>query len=137
MKALFTDQTTSNLGVPKNPAMSYYLQTKPDRYGYAADPKIQALFVWLADRGCLRTNEKLLGKYAGSCNFLIAGLLFREYQSYGAAIFTRLPSTLDCSSVRYSSSSGSKQSSFFGACACSKPKRKVICCSCDDTNNVV
>jgi cytochrome c peroxidase len=37
-KPLFTDQTTSNLGVPKNPAMSYYLQTKPDRYGYVGDP---------------------------------------------------------------------------------------------------
>lgn len=37
-KPLFTDQTTSNLGIPKNPALSYYQQTRRDQYGYAADP---------------------------------------------------------------------------------------------------
>jgi cytochrome c peroxidase len=37
-KPLFTDQTTSNLGVPKNPDLAYYRQTRPDRYGYTADP---------------------------------------------------------------------------------------------------
>lgn len=37
-KPLFTDQTTSNLGIPKNPALSYYRQAKPDQYGYVGDP---------------------------------------------------------------------------------------------------
>lgn len=38
-RPLFTDETTSNLGVPKNPMMSYYTQTKPDEYGYVGDPE--------------------------------------------------------------------------------------------------
>jgi cytochrome c peroxidase len=37
-KPLFTDQTTSNLGILANPDLAYYRQTKPDRYGYVADP---------------------------------------------------------------------------------------------------
>jgi cytochrome c peroxidase len=40
-RPLFTDQTTSNLGIPKNPAMAYYRETKPDAYHYAADPQGQ------------------------------------------------------------------------------------------------
>lgn len=35
---LFTDFTSSNLGVPKNPAIPYYNENKPDRYGYIANP---------------------------------------------------------------------------------------------------
>ncbi|MGZ3573880.1 MAG: cytochrome-c peroxidase [Vulcanimicrobiaceae bacterium] len=37
-RPLFTDETTGNLGIPKNPAMAYYRQTQPDAYGYVADP---------------------------------------------------------------------------------------------------
>ncbi|MDB5040496.1 MAG: cytochrome peroxidase [Candidatus Eremiobacteraeota bacterium] len=46
-RPLFSDNTTANLGIPKNPALGYYTQTKPDRYGYAADPEGQAF----VDRG--------------------------------------------------------------------------------------
>jgi cytochrome c peroxidase len=35
---LFTDFTSSNLGVPRNPAIPYYNENKPDRYGYIANP---------------------------------------------------------------------------------------------------
>jgi cytochrome c peroxidase len=35
---LFTDFTSSNLGIPKNPALPYYSATTPDRYGYTANP---------------------------------------------------------------------------------------------------
>src|SRR5439155_13669925 len=35
---LFTDFTSSNLGVPKNPAIPYYSETHPDRYGYIPNP---------------------------------------------------------------------------------------------------
>jgi cytochrome c peroxidase len=35
---LFTDFTSSNLGVPRNPAIPYYTENKPDRYGYTANP---------------------------------------------------------------------------------------------------
>src|SRR6266511_3582353 len=35
---LFTDFTSSNLGVPRNPAIPYYNENKPDRYGYTANP---------------------------------------------------------------------------------------------------
>jgi cytochrome c peroxidase len=36
---LFTDFTSSNLGLPKNPALPYYYENKPDRYGYVANPQ--------------------------------------------------------------------------------------------------
>jgi hypothetical protein len=49
--------------------------TVMSKFGVAKDPKIIALFEWLATHGCLRTNEKLIGKYTGSCNYLIAGLI--------------------------------------------------------------
>jgi cytochrome c peroxidase len=55
-RPLFTDNTTANLGVPKNPALAYYTQTKPDRYGYAADPEGQA-FVDLGVGDFLRSPE--------------------------------------------------------------------------------
>jgi cytochrome c peroxidase len=35
---LFTDFTSSNLGVPRNPAIPYFNYNKPDRYGYTANP---------------------------------------------------------------------------------------------------
>src|SRR5258708_1251729 len=35
---LFTDFTSSNLGLPKNPAVPYYSEDRPDRYGFAANP---------------------------------------------------------------------------------------------------
>ena len=34
---LFTDFTASNLGVPPNPALPFYYENKPDRYGYVAN----------------------------------------------------------------------------------------------------
>jgi cytochrome c peroxidase len=55
-RALFTDQTTSNLGIPKNPAMAYYRETKPDAYHYAADPEGQR-FVDLGVGAYLRSPE--------------------------------------------------------------------------------
>ena len=53
---LFTDNTTSNLGIPKNRALAYYTQTKPDHYGYIGDPEGQA-FVDLGVGGFLRSPE--------------------------------------------------------------------------------
>jgi cytochrome c peroxidase len=35
---LFTDFTSSNLGIPKNPAIPYYSENNADRYGYIANP---------------------------------------------------------------------------------------------------
>jgi cytochrome c peroxidase len=35
---LFTDFTSSNLGIPKNMAIPYYKQDKPDKYGFTANP---------------------------------------------------------------------------------------------------
>jgi cytochrome c peroxidase len=55
-RPLFTDNTTSNLGIPKNPALVYYTQTKPDQYGYVGDPEGQA-FVDLGVGGFLRSPE--------------------------------------------------------------------------------
>jgi cytochrome c peroxidase len=34
---LFTDFTSSNLGVPSNPAIPYFNYNKPDRYGFTAN----------------------------------------------------------------------------------------------------
>jgi hypothetical protein len=55
-RPLFTDNTTSNLGIPKNPALAYYTQTKPDQYGYIGDPEGLA-FVDLGVGGFLRSPE--------------------------------------------------------------------------------
>jgi cytochrome c peroxidase len=55
-RPLFTDNTTSNLGIPKNPAVAYYTQTKPDQYGYVGDPQGQA-FVDLGVGGFLASPE--------------------------------------------------------------------------------
>jgi cytochrome c peroxidase len=35
---LFTDFTANNIGLPKNLALPYYCETKPDQYGYVANP---------------------------------------------------------------------------------------------------
>jgi cytochrome c peroxidase len=35
---LFTDFTASNLGVPSNPALPFYKENTPDRFGYIANP---------------------------------------------------------------------------------------------------
>jgi cytochrome c peroxidase len=35
---LFTDFTSSNLGLPKNTSIPYYYENKPDQYGYVANP---------------------------------------------------------------------------------------------------
>ena len=42
VRPLFTDETSSNLGVPKNPALAFYGENKPDRYGYVANPSGRA-----------------------------------------------------------------------------------------------
>jgi hypothetical protein len=33
-KPLFTDNSTANLGVPRNPALSYYHEIETDEFGY-------------------------------------------------------------------------------------------------------
>jgi cytochrome c peroxidase len=38
VRPLFTDETSSNLGVPKNPALAFYGETKRDRSGYVVNP---------------------------------------------------------------------------------------------------
>jgi len=35
---LFSDFTANNIGVPKNLALPYYCESKPDQYGYTANP---------------------------------------------------------------------------------------------------
>jgi len=35
---LFTDFTASNIGVPANPRLPYYVENRPDALGYAANP---------------------------------------------------------------------------------------------------
>ena len=35
---LLTDNTTANLGVPRNPALAYYKETQPDEFGYIVNP---------------------------------------------------------------------------------------------------
>jgi cytochrome c peroxidase len=36
---LFTDFTANNIGLPKNLALPYYCESKPDQYGYVANPQ--------------------------------------------------------------------------------------------------
>ena len=36
---LFTDFTSSNLGLPKNRSIPYYYESTPDQYGFVANPK--------------------------------------------------------------------------------------------------
>jgi cytochrome c peroxidase len=35
---LFTDFTSTNIGVPRNPAIPYYKENKPDKYGFVSNP---------------------------------------------------------------------------------------------------
>ena len=35
---LFTDFTSTNIGVPRNPAIPYYNENKPDKYGFITNP---------------------------------------------------------------------------------------------------
>ena len=35
---LFTDFTSTNLGIPRNPSIPYYNESKPDTYGFAPNP---------------------------------------------------------------------------------------------------
>ena len=39
---LLTDNTTANLGVPRNPALAYYKETHPDEFGYIVNPAGEA-----------------------------------------------------------------------------------------------
>jgi cytochrome c peroxidase len=55
-RPLFTDETTSNLGIPKNYALAFYRQTKPDAYGYVGDAEGKA-FVDKAVGDYLRSVE--------------------------------------------------------------------------------
>ena len=55
-RPLFTDETTSNLGIPKNYAMAFYTQTKPDKYGYVGDAEGNA-FVDKGVGNYLRSDE--------------------------------------------------------------------------------
>jgi cytochrome c peroxidase len=36
---LFTDFTSNNIGLPRNLALPYYCESKPDQYGYVANPQ--------------------------------------------------------------------------------------------------
>ncbi len=70
-RPLFTDETTENIGTPKNPALAFYKQTKPDRYGYVGDPEGER-FVDLGVGNYLRSPEDgvaawhaLAGKFDG------------------------------------------------------------------------
>ena len=38
MAPLFSDFTANNIGLPKNLALPYYCESKPDQYGYVANP---------------------------------------------------------------------------------------------------
>ena len=39
---LFTDNTTANLGIPRNPDLAFYRETQPDEFGYVVNPQGQA-----------------------------------------------------------------------------------------------
>lgn len=39
---LFTDNTTANLGVPRNPSLVFYAETQPDAFGYVVNPHGEA-----------------------------------------------------------------------------------------------
>ncbi len=55
---LFTDFTSSNIGVPANPGLQYYYEAAPDKHGYAANPKGAA---WVdAGVGAFLRKEKSL-----------------------------------------------------------------------------
>ena len=53
---LFTDFTSSNLGIPRNPAIPYYKRNKPDEYGFTANPEGSA-YVDKGVGGFLRNRQ--------------------------------------------------------------------------------
>lgn len=55
-RPLFTDNSTSNLGVPRNPELAYYKETAADEFGYVANPVGDA-FVDLGVGNFLRSPE--------------------------------------------------------------------------------
>jgi cytochrome c peroxidase len=57
---LFTDFTASNLGVPKNRAMPYYAEQRPDQRGYVANPDGSA-FIDRGVGGFLGRDRELSG----------------------------------------------------------------------------
>ena len=58
---LFTDFTASNLGVPRNAAVAFYGESKPDPSGYAANPA-GASYVDPGVGGFLQKSPELSGK---------------------------------------------------------------------------
>ena len=55
-RPLFTDNTTANLGVPRNPALAYYKETQPDELGYVVNSAGEAV-ADLGVRNFLRSPE--------------------------------------------------------------------------------
>jgi cytochrome c peroxidase len=43
MRPLFTDNTTANLGIPRNPDLAFYSETKPDAFGYTPNAQGKAV----------------------------------------------------------------------------------------------
>ena len=54
---LFTDFTANNIGLPKNLALPYYCENKPDQYGYTANP-MGLSFVDLGVGGMLSSTSE-------------------------------------------------------------------------------
>jgi cytochrome c peroxidase len=42
-RPLFTDNTTSNLGLPRNPNLTFYRETQSDAFGYVPNPQGEAM----------------------------------------------------------------------------------------------
>jgi len=64
---LFTDFTSNNLGLPKNPSVPYYKEDKPDSYGFTANP----LGAQLIDKGVgdfLRGADNVNGNWRQYAN---------------------------------------------------------------------
>src|SRR5262249_3015785 len=59
---LFTDFTSNNLGIPRNPAVPYYAEDRPDAYGYVANPA-GVQFVDLGVGGFLRGPANVNGEW--------------------------------------------------------------------------
>lgn len=66
---LFTDFTSANLGVPRNPALRFYCENKPNAAGYTPNPA-GAAFVDRGVGGFLRSKENPNREWAGlAANF--------------------------------------------------------------------
>jgi cytochrome c peroxidase len=61
---LFTDFTSANLGVPRNPGLRYYCEDKPDKAGFTPNPKGSA-FVDRGVGGFLRSTNNPASAWAG------------------------------------------------------------------------